>query len=102
MNAIGGTVKNGQIVLDHPSDLPEGCRVVVKPVADEDTFGVREEDWLDTPEAVTAWLGWYDALEPLRMTPEEEAAWQAARQAQREFEKARFSERAEKVRRLWE
>lgn len=35
------------------------------------------------------------------MTPEEEAEWQAARKAQREFELTTFSERAEKLRRMW-
>jgi hypothetical protein len=36
------------------------------------------------------------------MSPEEEAAWQAARQAQKDFEKTTFEERAEKLRRMWE
>jgi hypothetical protein len=84
MNAIKGIVRNGNIVLDNPADLPEGCRVLVEPIAEEDTFGIREEDWQDTPEAIAAWLRWYDSLEPLALTPEEEAEWQAARQAQRE------------------
>ena len=68
----------------------------------EETLGVREEDWSDTPEAIASWLQWYDSLEPLEMTPEEEAEWQAARQAQKDFEKARLFEHAEKLRRMWE
>jgi hypothetical protein len=102
MNAITGTVKNGQILLDHPADLPDGCRVLIEPVVEGETFGIREENWQDTPEAVAAWLQWYDTLEPLRMTPEEEAEWQADRKARKELEKARFDERAEKLRRGWE
>jgi hypothetical protein len=78
MNAVKGTVQNGHVVLDHPTDLPEGCRVIVEPIAEE-TLGIREEDWQDTPEAIAAWLQWYDALEPLTRTPQEEAEWQAAR-----------------------
>jgi hypothetical protein len=101
MNAVKGTVQNGQIVLDHPAELPEGCRVIVEPITEE-SFGTREEDWEDTPEAVAAWLKWYDSLEPLQGSPQEEAEWQAARQAQREREKAAFEERAEKLRRMWE
>jgi hypothetical protein len=95
-------MRNGHIVLDNPADLPEGCRVLVEPIAEEETFGIREEDWQDTPEAIAAWLHWYDSLEPLQLTPQEEAEEQAARQAQREREKAAFAERAEKLRRIWE
>ena len=102
MNAVKGTVKNGHIVLDSPTDLPEGCRVRVEPITDGETFGVREEEWQDTPEAVDAWLQWYDSLEPLQMTPQEEADWLAARQARKEREKATFGERAEKLRGMWE
>ncbi|HEY7425182.1 MAG TPA: hypothetical protein VH682_13205 [Gemmataceae bacterium] len=102
MNAIKGIVQNGHIVLDKPADLPEGCRVLVEPIVEEATFGICEEDWQDTPEAIAAWLQWYDTLEPLQLTPQEEAEWQAARQAQNEREKTAFAERAEKLRRMWE
>ncbi len=36
-----------------------------------------DEAWLNTPEAITDWLKWYDALEPLVLTPAEEADTQA-------------------------
>jgi hypothetical protein len=75
VNSVKGIVKNGGVILDNPAELPEGCRVVVEPLTDQETFGVREEDWQDTPEAVAAWLRWYDSLEPLQMTPREEAEW---------------------------
>jgi hypothetical protein len=102
VSAIKGTVKNGQILLDHPADLPDGCCVLIEPLAEEETFGIREEDWQDTPEAVASWLRWYDSLEPLGMRVEEEAGWQAARKARRHLEKARFDERAESLRGQWE
>ncbi len=69
MNPIKGIVRNGNIVLDNPTDLPEGCRVLVEPMAEQDTFDIREEDWQDTPEVIADWLRWYDALEPLLLTP---------------------------------
>jgi hypothetical protein len=102
MNTVKGTVQNGHVVLDHPTDLPEGSRVLVEPITDEETFGLREEDWQDTPEAIAAWLQWYDTLEPIAWTSQEEAEWQAARAAQKEREKAAFDERAEKLRGMWE
>jgi hypothetical protein len=85
MNAIKGTYKDGKIVLDAPAEWPEGCRVVVEPVPEEETFGVREEDWSDTPEAIAAWLRWYDTLEPLVWTPGEEADLQAWQQKMKAF-----------------
>ena len=88
MNAVKGTVKNGNIILDDPADLPAGCRVLIEPISVEETFGVREEEWEDTPGAIAAWIRWFDSLEPLQMTPQEEAEWQGARQAQKDFEKA--------------
>ncbi len=97
MNAVRGTWKNGQIVPDQPVAWPEGCRLVIEPVEDEETVGIREEDWPDSPEAIAEWLRWYDSLEPILMTPEEEANWQAARQEQREFEKSTFEERAKRI-----
>jgi hypothetical protein len=102
MNAVKGTVQNGHVVLDNPTDLPEGSRVLVEPITEKEAFGVREEDWQDTPEAITAWLRWYDSLEPIERTSQEEAEWQAARAAQKEREKAAFGERAEKLRGMWE
>jgi len=79
MNAVKGTVQNGQVALDNPTDLPEGSRVLIEPITEEETFGVREEDWQDTPEAVAAWLRWYDSLEPIERSAQEEGEWQAAR-----------------------
>jgi hypothetical protein len=102
MNAITGIVKNGHVVLDNSADLPEGCRVLVEPISQEEGFGIREEDWQDTPEAIAAWLRWYDSLEPLQLAAREEAERQAARRARQEREKAASNEHAEKLRRMWE
>ena len=66
MNAIKGTVKNGMIVPDQPVNWPEGRRVVIEPVPEIETFGISEEDWSDSPEAIADWLKWYASLEPFR------------------------------------
>lgn len=102
MNAIKGTWKNGQIIPDQQVDWPDGCRVLIEPVPREVTLGIREEDWPNTPEAIADWIKWYDSLEPLEMTPEELADWQAARKAQKEFEKAKFEERARRIEELFQ
>lgn len=79
------TLKNGQIVLDDPAPWPEGSRLAVKEVSETRSLGMREEDWPDTPEAIAVWLNWYDSLEPLEFTPEEEADIAAWRQKTKEY-----------------
>lgn len=101
MNAIKGVVKNGRIEIAIPPDWPEGMEVRIGPLPATETDGLREEDWSDTPEGIASWRKWYDSLEPLIMTPEEKSAWQVARSSLKDFEKARFFERAEKLRRMW-
>jgi hypothetical protein len=102
MHAIKATWKNGQIVPDESADWPEGCRLRVEPVCDGETLGIREEDWPDTATGIARLLALMDRIEPLTMTPEEEAAWRAALKDQKEFEKARFLEYGDKVGRVWE
>jgi hypothetical protein len=110
MSAIEGTVKNGQIIPSERIDWPDGTRVRIEPVpasgdgggTGPDDLGMSEVEQGDDPEAVARWIAEFDAIPPLQMTPEEEAEWQAARRAQKEFEMAQFKERAEKLRRMWE
>jgi hypothetical protein len=84
VNAITGTYANGQIALDSPADWPEGCRVLIEPLPNESTSGLSEDDWSDSPEAIAEWLRWYDSLQPLEMTPPEEADLAAWRQQVKE------------------
>jgi len=99
MSTIRGIYRNGKIEIATPVDWPDGSQVLIEPV--EEIIGMREEDWSDTPEAIAAWLQWYDSLEPLIFTAEERAAWDAARQAQKNYEKATFFEHADKLKRMW-
>jgi hypothetical protein len=102
MNGIKGTFKNGQVILDNQADWPEGCRVIVEPVQEQETMGMREEDWPTDPDAVARLLARMDQTEPLLLTPEEEAEWQAAQTAQKEYEIARWDERAKRLHGLFE
>ena len=66
-NALQGAVKNGQIVLDEPAELPEGSRVEALPVkAARPTLGMRKEDWPTTPEGIAALSARMDQVEPGR------------------------------------
>jgi hypothetical protein len=103
MTALQGTIRNGQIVLDAPVELPEGSRVEVLPVEmARPAFGMREEDWPTTPAAIAALLARMDQVEPGWLSPEDDAAWRIALRAQKEIEKAKFFEDAERLRRIWE
>ena len=86
MNAIKATVKNRQVLVEVPADWPEGCEVVIEPLPTATSCGgMREEDWPTTPEGIAALLARMDQVEPLIMTPEEEAEWEAIRKEQKEL-----------------
>ncbi|HEV3143247.1 MAG TPA: hypothetical protein VGZ47_05110 [Gemmataceae bacterium] len=101
MSTVRGIYRNGKIEIITPVDWPDGCEVLAEPASPEDSLGIGEEDWSDSPEAIEAWLKWYDSLEPLNFTAEERAAWEVARQAQKEFEKGEFFNQAEKLKGMW-
>jgi hypothetical protein len=90
------------VVLDVPEDWPDGTEVAVNRVEDEETVGLREEDWPKTPEEIAEWLRWADSIEPLIFTPEEEAEIEAARKAQREYDLSKWDERCRKIEKLFE
>ena len=85
MNVLQGTMKNGQIVLDVPADLPEGSRVEVFPVeVARPPLGMREEDWPTTPEGIAALLARMDQIEPGWFSPEDDAACRATLRAKKD------------------
>jgi hypothetical protein len=103
MNTIKAIVRGGRIELEEPLDLPDGTELLIPlPNGTQDEGGDDEDGWDNSPEGIAAWLKWYDSLRPLLFTDEERAAWEAERQARKEWEKAHFEERAEKLRRMWE
>lgn len=102
MHAIKGTYQGGQVVLGQPADWPEGTEVLVEPIPRERTLGVREEDWPVDSEGIGRQLALMDRIEALVMTPADEAAWQAAREAQKEFERASWDRRGQKIEELFE
>jgi hypothetical protein len=82
MNALQGTIKHGQIVLDTPATLPECTRVEVLPIAAaRPTLGMREDDWPTTPEGIAALLARMDQVKPGWLSPEDGVAWRAALRA---------------------
>jgi hypothetical protein len=101
MKTIMGIVHNGQIIVEQPIEWPEGCRVVIE-AAEEATLGIREEDWPTDPEGIARLVALMDQLEPLEMTPEDDAAWEAVRKAHKEWEKAHFERWSRQMEGLFE
>jgi len=56
---------------------------------------MSEEEQSNDPEAIARWLAEFDAIPPWQMTAEEEAEWQAARQAVKEYTILRMRAREE-------
>lgn len=73
MSAMKATWQNGKVVLDGHPDWPEGRALVVLELTPKGPDCLPDEDWPNSPEATADWLNWYDALEPLLFTPEEES-----------------------------
>jgi hypothetical protein len=87
MDAIQGTVHHGQIALAAPVNWPDGTLVRVEPVVPTPE---AIDDEPEDPESIARWMAAFNAIPPWEMTAEEEAQWMAARNAQRELDKARF------------
>jgi hypothetical protein len=102
MRAIHAIWKNGQIVPIQPVDWPDGTELTVEPLEEPRTAEPEGDLLGDDSASITRWLAWYDTLEPLIFTPEEEDACQAARRESRAWEKSRFDERAARLKELFE
>ncbi len=97
MNVAYGTIHEGHVVFEGPVNWPEGTKVEVAPVKSRERLGLTEDEWPETPEEIEAWLRWYDSLEPLEFTPEEEADLAAWRQKMKEYDIAKSQERMERL-----
>ena len=97
MSTIRGTIQDGQVVFSTPPEWPNGAEVDVELVSTEDRIGVPEEDQGEDPESIADWLAWAKHIQPLLMTPEEEAEWQKARAEYREWELANRDAHGKKI-----
>jgi hypothetical protein len=102
MKAIQAIWENGRISLTQPVDWPDGTVLNVEPIEEPQATDLDADLMGDDPASIARWITWYDTLEPLVFRPEEEAAWQLARQQQRNWEKSRFDDRADQLRRIFE
>jgi hypothetical protein len=95
MNTIRSVVKNGRVEVNAPPDWPDGTPVRVElGLSDESEY---DDESPETPEEIQAWLRWNHGLEPIVMTADEEAAWEADRSIQKEFDVANAAERDRRI-----
>ena len=98
MSTFKGIIRNGQVIVIGPTDLPDGTEVEILPVG---LFPVDDQVQV-TPDEITRTLAAMEKIEPFEMTDAERAAIEADRQARKEWEKAHFDEHADRLRRIWE
>jgi hypothetical protein len=84
MNPIKAMVRNGRIEIDQPLNLPDGSELLV--LRSNGTVDDAEDGWDNTPEGIAAWLKWYDSLQPLIFTAEEQKALEEDKRARKEWE----------------
>jgi hypothetical protein len=86
MTAIKSVVKNGRIELAAPPDWPDGCEVMIEPLpATLEKIGLDESEWRDDPASLADWEAWVKAIQPLELTPEEEASFARFAEEMRRF-----------------
>jgi hypothetical protein len=77
-NLIRGVVRNGRIEVDTPINLPDGTELLIPLPEATSPTPTAEPGSDNTPEGIAVWLGWFDSLPTLKISPEEEAdtaAW---------------------------
>ncbi|OWK43104.1 hypothetical protein [Fimbriiglobus ruber] len=97
MNVLRGRIKSGQVVLDHPAELPDDTEVIVTPDST-----LSEKDGPMTPDEIVRVLAAMDRAQPFDRTDTERATWEAERLAAKAYEKAQFAEHAERLRGMWD
>jgi hypothetical protein len=101
MCKIIATVKDGRLELDVPPDWPNGTTVEIHCVQERDTLGNSDTGATTSAGALTDWLKWCDALEPLSQADAERAAWEESRRQQQDCETLTLFDWAERRRQAW-
>jgi hypothetical protein len=74
-----GIVRNGQIVLDRPLDLPDGAEVTILDETQSPPTFLNEEEQTNDPQIIQAWISDLQSIPPVPALSEAEhsktAAW---------------------------
>ena len=88
MSTLKGIIRNGQVIVIGPTDLPEGTEVEILPVG----LPAVDDSGEMTADEIARTLAAMENIEPFEMTDEKRAAIEADREARKEREKAQFDE----------
>ena len=99
MTTLKGIIQHGQVVLPQPTDLPDGTEVEIVPVG---LTGSTDDEGPVTADEIARTLAAMERVQPFEMSDQERAAIEADRRARKEWEKARFNERADRLQEMWE
>jgi hypothetical protein len=100
MSTIMATVRDGVIVPREPLDWPNGAKVGVTLLSDDnepELRGMTEEEQGETPEAIAKWLAEWNAIPTPIMSDEEWSAWEQRRREDKEWELSGQAEREAKL-----
>jgi hypothetical protein len=95
MVALRGKIKNGQVVLERPAELPDDTEVIVTTADGRDDEPMSSEEIANIAAAM-------DRFEPLELSEAEWARWEADRQEQKVREIEQFDQTSELLRRMWD
>jgi hypothetical protein len=98
MSTLKGIIRNGQVIVIGPTDLPDGTEVEILPLG----LSAVDDQAQMNPDEIAWTLAAMERIEPFEMTDAERAAIEADRLARKEREKAHFDEHADRLRRIWE
>jgi hypothetical protein len=98
MSTLKGIIRDGQVIVIGPTDLPDGTEVEILPLG----LSAVDDQGQMTSDEIARTLAAMEKIEPFEMTDAERAAIEVDRQARREWEKAHFDERADRLRGIWE
>ncbi len=98
MSTLKGIIRNGQVIVIGPTDLPDGTEVEILPVS----LSALDDGGQVTPDEIARTLAAMEKIEPFEMTDGARAAIEADRLARKEWEKAHFDEHGDRLRSIWE
>ena len=86
METVLGTYRDGQVILEHKVDWPNGAPLEVRLGASADAVSRRDQDERcvdgsrppSTPDEIEEWLRWFDSIEPFDWNEEERGRFEQA------------------------
>ena len=88
-----GVYRAGKIEINDLVDWPEGTEVVSE--RRDELLADEDDGWPTTKEGIEEMIRRWDAAEPVQLAPAEEAEWEAARAAIKEYTLKKMHERTE-------